>query len=323
MKRAGLRQSRVMSNSDDVVAKGDFGAALMQAREAQGFTVEEINMRLKIPKHDIIAIEASDIAALPASTYTRGYLRSYAKFLEISEESVLSLYNKAAPDTQVSDLKPRSDLGDKQNSYAPLIRMATPLLVVVGAVTVLYGIVQYYQDKADVMEDELGSRESSFTGNSLDSPGSNRSGIEQDARLTADGELILEAPNQAEPDVEEVASETESAIAEESVAEEPIQKEPARVTDVNLKQDVLLINAENGSWIEVRDANDDRLFYNMIAKGGSKTLTGQAPFSISMGNARTTKIVINDIAVDTSNFIRSNNTAKFKVSNDKQNIVFH
>jgi len=85
----------------------------------------------------------------------------------------------------------------------------------------------------------------------------------------------------------------------------------------------LLINAENGSWIEVRDANDDRLFYNMIAKGGSKTLTGQAPFSISMGNARTTKIVINDIAVDTSNFIRSNNTAKFKVSNDKQDIVFH
>jgi len=318
MKRAGLRQSRVMSNSDDVVANGDFGTALIQAREAQGFTVEEINMRLKIPKHDIIAIEASDIAALPASTYTRGYLRSYAKFLEISEESVLSLYNKAVPDTQVSDLKPRSDLGDKQNSYAPLIKMATPLLVVVGAVTVLYGIVQYYQDKADVMEDELGSRESSFTGNSLDSPGSNRSGIEQNARLTADGELILETSNQAELDVEEVASETASVIAEDS-----IHKEPARAAEVNLKQDVLLINAENGSWIEVRDANDDRLFYNMIAKGGSKTLTGQAPFSISMGNARTTKIVINDIAVDTSNFIRSNNTAKFKVSNDKQDIVFH
>jgi len=318
MKRAGLRQSRVMSNSDDVVANGEFGTALIQAREAQGFTVEEINMRLKIPKHDIIAIEASDIAALPASTYTRGYLRSYAKFLEISEESVLSLYNKAVPDTQVSDLKPRSDLGDKQNSYAPLIKMATPLLVVVGAVTVLYGIVQYYQDKADVMEDELGSRESSFTGNSLDSPGSNRSGIEQNARLTADGELILETSNQAELDVEEVASETASVIAEDS-----IHKEPARAAEVNLKQDVLLINAENGSWIEVRDANDDRLFYNMIAKGGSKTLTGQAPFSISMGNARTTKIVINDIAVDTSNFIRSNNTAKFKVSNDKQDIVFH
>jgi len=307
-----------MSNSDNVVANDGFGTVLMQAREAQGFSVEDINTRLKIPKHDIIAIEASDIAALPASTYTRGYIRSYAKFLEISEESVLSLYNKAAPDTQVSDLKPRSDLADKQNNYAPLIKLVTPLLVVVGAVTVLYGIVQYYQDKADVMEDELGSRESSFTGNSLDSPGSNRSGIKQDARLTADGELILETSNQAELDVEEVALETASVIAEDS-----IHKEPARAAEVNLKQDVLLINAENGSWIEVRDANDDRLFYNMIAKGGSKTLTGQAPFSISMGNARTTKIVINDIAVDTSNFIRSNNTAKFKVSNDKQDIVFH
>jgi len=312
-----------MSNSDDVVANDDFGTVLMQAREAQGFSVEDINTRLKIPMHDIIAIEANDITALPASTYTRGYIRSYAKFLEISEESVLSLYNKAAPDAQVSDLKPRSDLVDKQNSYAPLIKVATPLLVVVGAVTLLYGIVQYYQDKADVMEAELESGESSFTGNSLDSPGLNKLDIKQNARLTADGELILETSDQAKLDVEEAVLETDVVTAEESVAEESIHKEPARVTEVNLKRDVLLINAENGSWIEVRDANDERLFYNMIAKGGSKTLTGQAPFSISMGNARTTKIVINDIAVDASNFIRTNNTAKFQVSNDKQDIVFH
>jgi len=307
-----------MSNSDDVVANDDFGTVLMQAREAQGFSVEDINTRLKIPMHDIIAIEANDITALPASTYTRGYIRSYAKFLEISEESVLSLYNKAAPDAQVSDLKPRSDLVDKQNSYAPLIKVATPLLVVVGAVTLLYGIVQYYQDKADVMEAELESGESSFTGNSLDSPGLNKLDIKQNARLTADGELVLETSNQAKLDVEEAVLETDAVLAEESAAQEP-----ARETEVNLKRDVLLINAENGSWVEVRDANDERLFYNMIAKGGSKTLTGQAPFSISMGNARTTKIVINDITVDASNLIRSNNTAKFTVSNEKQDIVFH
>ena len=313
MKRAGLRQSRVMSNSDDVVADGDFGSVLKQAREAQGFTVADINIRLKIPKADIIAIEASDIDALPASTYTKGYIRTYVKFLELSEEKVLSLYNKAAPGGQVSDLKPRSGLSGKKNSYVPLVKMVTPLLVFVGAIIVLYGIVQYYQDKADVMEDELGSGESGFTGNSLDSPGLNKLDIRQNARLTADGALILEGSSPAELDAGEVVLEHESVIDED----------PVRAPDVNLKQDVLLINAENGSWIEVRDANDDRLFYNMIAEGGSKTLVGQAPFSISMGNAKTTKIVINDISVDISNFIRSNNTAQFKVSNDKQDIIFH
>ena len=318
MKQAGLRQSRVMSNSDDVVANTDFGTVLKQAREAQGFTVKDVNLRLKIPMGDIIAIEASDVEALPASTYTQGYIRAYAKFLEISDGNILNLYIQAAPGSQVSDLKPRSSLSlsGKKSSYAPVIKAITPLLVLVGAIIVLYGIVQYYQDKADVMEDELESRESSFTGNSLDSPGLNKLEIKQNARLTDDGELMLQGSSPAELDAGEAELEHQPVIDEESITEKPV-----RVPDLNLKQDVLLINAENGSWIEVRDANDDRLFYNMVAKGGSKTLTGQAPFSISMGNARTTKIVINDIAVDISKFIRLNNTARFKVSNDKQDII--
>ena len=44
---------------------------------------------------------------------------------------------------------------------------------------------------------------------------------------------------------------------------------------------------------------------------------------VTLCRYRTRAIVINDIVVDTSNFIRSNNTAKFKVSNEKQDIVFH
>ena len=164
------------------------------------------------------------------------------------------------------------------------------------------------------MEVELESKEQSFTGNSLDSPGLNAIEIKQNARLTADGELILENSDSTKLAVEEEVVE----IDEESIPEAPVQ-----ATDTNVKQDILVINAENGSWIEVRDANDDRLFYNMVPKGGSKTLSGQAPFSISLGNARTTGLMINDIEVDITRYIRSNNTAKFKVSNEEQSIIFH
>ena len=303
-----------MSNSDDVAASCDFGSVLSQAREAQNFTVNEINMHLKIPVQILIAIEANDIDALPASTYTQGYLRNYAKFLEISEENILNLYNNAVPNAQIAELKPRSGLFKKRNGQSPLIKLVTTFLVIIGAVTVLYGIIQYYQEKAGDMEVELESKEQSFTGNSLDSPGLNVIEIKQNARLTADGELILENSDSTELAVEEEVVE----IDEESIPEAPVQ-----ATDTNVKQDILVINAENGSWIEVRDANDDRLFYNMVPKGGSKTLSGQAPFSISLGNARTTGLMINDIEVDITRYIRSNNTAKFKVSNEEQSIIFH
>jgi cytoskeleton protein RodZ len=307
-----------MNNSDDVAASCDFGSVLSQAREAQNFTVDEINMHLKIPVQILIDIEASDVDALPASTYTQGYLRNYAKFLEISEENVLNLYNNTVPNAQITELKPRSSLFKKRNKQLPLIKLVTTLLMVIGVATVLYGIIQYYQEKADDMEVELESKEQSFTGNSLDSPGVNTIEIKQNARLTADGELILENSNSTELAVEEEVVEIESEIDEESIPEAP-----AQATDTNIKQDILVINAENGSWIEVRDANDDRLFYNMVPKGGSKTLSGQAPFSVSLGNARTTGLMINDIEVDITRYIRSNNTAKFKVSNEEKSVIFH
>ena len=89
------------------------------------------------------------------------------------------------------------------------------------------------------------------------------------------------------------------------------------------KDDIIEFFAKNGSWMEVRDANKTRLFYNMVPVGGSKVLEGKAPFSITMGNAKTTRVVINELEVDLTEYIRSNNTANFSVSTNGQNIIFH
>jgi cytoskeleton protein RodZ len=113
----------------------------------------------------------------------------------------------------------------------------------------------------------------------------------------------------------EVVDETLASVPEQTMAEEGQQTVP----DV----DVLKIYAELGSWMEVHDASAVRLYYNMIAKGGSKTLLGQAPFRVSLGNAKTTKLVINDIVIDMSKYIRKNNTARFTVSTKQQRVIFH
>ncbi len=167
--------------------------------------------------------------------------------------------------------------------------------------------------------------------------------IKQKARLTENGELIVEQPavikkaeatqmlateeslaelvaaNNTEAAVE-VLDETLASVTEEVSSEESLSEE-GQQTVPNV--DILKIYAEQGSWMEVRDASETRLFYNMIAKGGAKTLQGQAPFRISMGNAKTTELVINDIVIDVSKYIRKNNTAKFTVSTEDQRVLFH
>lgn len=311
-----------MSNSEsDVTEKSiDFGTVLLEARKTHNYTVGEISEHLKIPAHVIAAIESNDLDVLPPPTFTQGYIRTYAKFLEISEEAVLERYNQAVPRDNTSKLKPRSRLPGEASSQSPLFKTMTMLLIVAGLAAIIYGSIQYYQEKADVMESERETKEHSFTGNSLNSPGSQSLGIKTSTSITADQpdsqeDVTTESEEpigQAETAVSATVSETAAEAEESNTANEPLSD-----------SSVLKFFAENGSWMEVRDASNARLFYNMVPKGGSKILQGQAPFRISLGNAKTTRVTINELEVDMTKYIRANNTAKFTVSTEDQNVIFH
>jgi len=229
--------------------------------------------------------------------------------------------NRAVPHGEASDLKPRSHLPEEANSQSPIVKAVTVLLIMSGILAVIIGSFQYYQEKADVVETEFESKHPMFTGSSLDSPSTERIIIKQNARMSDDGELIVISPEAVGEDdaVESLENNLAATLEkpEQPVRQEEVQEQEAVVADV------LSISAENGSWISVRDVTGTRLLYNMVPEGGVKVLKGKAPFRISLGNAKTTYLTINDLDVDMSDYIRDNNTAKFSVSSDQQQVVFH
>ncbi len=82
------------------------------------------------------------------------------------------------------------------------------------------------------------------------------------------------------------------------------------------------MSAEQESWAEIIDANDIRLFYGMIKPGKALRLTGQTPFDVFLGNAPVVTLSLNDIDVDMTKYIRSNNIAQFKVSVEEGRLRF-
>ena len=300
----------------------DFGKELAEARKAKNYTVEEISEHIKIPVHTINIIEASDLDKLPTPTFARGYIRAYAKFLEISEDDVLEKYSHAVPREEEVTLRPRSKLPGEASSQSPLVKGITMLLILAGIAAVIFGSFKYYQEKADVMEGELDTRAQSYTGSSLDSPTSNRLDIKQDARFGDDGELPVE---QSDPyqDISAAGVDQEISLDDSDTGSEIDADTEEVVLEQPPENDIIEIFAEKGSWMEVRDANKSRLFYNMVPVGGSKVIVGKAPFSVTMGNAKTTRIVINDLEVDMTDHIRSNNTAVFSVSTNGQDVIIH
>ncbi len=341
---------------NETLEANDFGSPLANARQSQNLTIDDITEHLKIPGRIIIALEKSDLTKLPEPIFAQGYLRAYAKFLEVPEDFVLKAYNRAIPHDPSKDLKSSSSIPNETNSQSTWVKFVSIILLLAGVAAAIYAGYQYYQEKADIMDSELESKEDTFTGNSLDSPGKQRLNIKQSARLTEDGELLVSDKSMGEksmgdkftgnksgginavtspslnPAASAIAANTdgENSGIDAAVSKD---KDKERIKQEKRKQaakqklvatvDVIEFIAKEDAWLEVRDASSKRLFYNMLKQGTSKSFKGRAPFRLSLGNARTTRVLINNVDVNMQRYIRPSNTAGVTISSEKGKVIFH
>lgn len=81
----------------------ELGSILREAREAQGLTLAQVGEKTRINPRFLSALESGDYDILPTPVHVRGYLRNYARFLELDPGPLLERYevtSKAIPATK-------------------------------------------------------------------------------------------------------------------------------------------------------------------------------------------------------------------------------
>ena len=73
------------------------GSQLRDARETQEYSVAEVAERLFLSSSQVNAIEEANYDLLPAEVFVKGYLRSYAKLLDIDPELIVKQYQPPKP----------------------------------------------------------------------------------------------------------------------------------------------------------------------------------------------------------------------------------
>ncbi len=69
-----------------------FGEELRRERLIREVSLEEISAATKISIRLLIALEASDLAKLPAPVFTRGFIRSYSRHLGLDPDEMVNAY---------------------------------------------------------------------------------------------------------------------------------------------------------------------------------------------------------------------------------------
>ncbi|MDP8921265.1 MAG: DUF4115 domain-containing protein [Chloroflexota bacterium] len=71
---------------------GTFGDTLRQAREDLGVSLADAERETRISRRYLEALETEDEASLPAPVYTRGFIRTYCRYLGLNGDGMLDLF---------------------------------------------------------------------------------------------------------------------------------------------------------------------------------------------------------------------------------------
>jgi len=77
--------------------------------------------------------------------------------------------------------------------------------------------------------------------------------------------------------------------------------------------DKLKVVVHADTWADIKDATSYQLAYDLLRADNTLELTGQAPFSVFLGNGHGVEIIFNGEEIDVAPRVRDDNTARFKI----------
>lgn len=149
------------------------GQLLRSEREKRGLSLHEIGMSLKINPKILQSIEEGSSEGLPAKTFLRGFIRSYAQYLRLDVEQVLTVYqNESAPVREESAPGSTSETSEASASPVrverlsrkndepaiPSMNSGKKIYTIVGAIVLLLAIgfvvrmIEKYKKESEIIE---------------------------------------------------------------------------------------------------------------------------------------------------------------------------
>lgn len=94
------------------------GSQLKAAREAAEMTIEQAAEQLHLLRETVVALEEEDTSKLPSRVFTLGYLKNYARILELPESHIMESFRE--------DVEEVEEIRSLQQPRAPVIRTRRP-----------------------------------------------------------------------------------------------------------------------------------------------------------------------------------------------------
>lgn len=304
------------------------GESLRQAREIKGLSIAEVATQLNLTPQRLAQIEAGAFDKLPGPTFARGYIRAYAKLLEMDQNRLAMEFDQfTGTDASGSSVHALGRVEEPVRYSQSILRLVSFLLLLalIGA-----GFL-WWQDQSRPVASlaDLGVEHVEVEGADGTTQVHSLAEPEDQAVIAAQGNeqsspLLLpvesgEAPEAAST-AEQPAAEAGTAESAQEAPAAPVSDapaapapasavEPATPVAVSAGQGVLNVQFTADCWTQVTDA-DGKVLLSALKRSGERIeLTGKAPIKLHLGFARGAQVTYNGESVDVTPHI-SGETAR-------------
>lgn len=241
------------------------GEQLHAARLARKLSIGDVATALKLSLHQVEALEADDWARLPCKTIIRGFVRNYARLLNLDSDALMATLDTvpmpAGPELTMppgTNVPVPHDGGVERRDY---VRIFSGLIVLLIAVAAYFFFPQDLWQQAvsavrtiAQMPEPVSSEPAPVT-------------LEVNAPEAAPAATALPAPSEA------------AAPPAVPVVSEPPASRP------NPAANRLSFSFARPAWVEVRDGSGAIIFSQLSPAASQREIEGQPPFALVIGNA--------------------------------------
>ncbi|MDX2219926.1 MAG: DUF4115 domain-containing protein [Burkholderiales bacterium] len=294
------------------------GSVLAAARQKMGLSVGDVAAKLRMSVVQIDAIERGEYGKLPKGTFLRGFVRSYAKLVQLQPLDVLSLLEKTNADSRQPTI-----VVPTQN-----IRMSAPgepygnprariLLALVLMLAIVSGGAYWWFQVRPAQVGRPGAVPGKVAVETVTAPLTVPSHDALAATPSAQAAPAAENLPKAVAAPSSTPTPPTSVVAVADTSPAPAQQvapltqttAPLAAAPVTSAADVSKPTVPKGSgslqfvfsgdaWVEVVDANARTLVSRRFQAGQSETVVGKLPVSVVIGNATVTRLRFNDLDFD-------------------------
>ena len=320
------------------------GTILKLARELRGMSQQDVAHRLNLRISLIRDIEQDRFDQKTASTFTRGYLKTYARFVGTDEQAVLAAYDRLGlKDQQYSEMYSFSGRTQREASEHRVRFISWVLFIGLAGLGGTWWWLQPAEEPVPTAINEAGqlvvkamdtaalaekSSAAQATTDAISTASATAitSGAEETTEAPADSPVITDnegqeptvlsstAVEQDEPEQTKVVPAVATPVASAAASTAPVAASTAVPTDVAVDASVALqLHFTASCWLRVADASGKSLFEGTKNAGDKVNVSGKEPFSLTIGAPRAVSVYFHGQAVDMSSYIRQGVVARYKL----------